>query len=249
MSVPSAILAEDEAVLRDELRHHLATLWPELQIIGTAGTGIEALQMADRRVPDVLFLDIQMPGLTGLEVAQQVQGRCHIVFVTAYDAHAVAAFEAGAVDYVLKPIDVARLKLAIDRVKQRLHSVPTNLEGVLRELARGAAAKNYLRWINASVGRSMQLITVDEVAYFQADSKYTKVVTPSVEALVRKSLHELQQQLDPSLFWQIHRGIIVNVGAIHTIHRTFKGALEIKLKQRSETLPVSSAHAHLFKQL
>jgi DNA-binding LytR/AlgR family response regulator len=249
MSAPSVILAEDEAVLRDELRQHLAELWPELSIAGMASTGIEALQLLERRVPDVMFLDIQMPGLTGLEVAQQVHGRCHIVFVTAYDAHAVAAFEAGAIDYVLKPIEPARLKLAIDRVKQRLQSVPPNIENLLRELAQGSAAKSYLRWINASVGRSVQLITVNEVAYFQADSKYTRVVTPTVEALVRKSLHELQQQLDPAVFWQIHRGVIVNVGAIHTVHRTFKGALEIKLKQRAETLPVSSAHAHLFKQL
>ena len=249
MQTPTAILAEDEAVLCDELRQHLAELWPELRIVGMAASGIEALQLLDRHVPDVMFLDIQMPGLTGLEVAQQVQGRCHIVFVTAYDAHAIAAFEAGAIDYVLKPVDPVRLKLAIDRVRQRLHATPSNIEGLLRDLARSTATHNYLRWISASVGRSLQLLTVNEVVYFQADSKYTKVVTPTVEALVRKSLHELQQELDPSIFWQVHRGIIVNVGAIHAIHRTFKGALEIKLKQRSESLPVSAAHAHLFKQI
>jgi DNA-binding LytR/AlgR family response regulator len=249
MYTPSAILAEDELVLRDELRQHLAELWPELRILDAVGTGVEALQLLQRHSPDVMFLDIQMPALTGLEVAQQVQGRCHVVFVTAYDTHAIAAFEAGAIDYVLKPIDRVRLRRAVDRVKERLHSSPQNLESLLRELARGAASKTYLRWINATVGRSLQLITVNEVAYFQADNKYTRVVTPHVEALVRKSLHELQQELDPSTFWQVHRGIIVNVSAIHTVHRTFKGALEIKLKQHSEMLPVSAAHAHLFKQL
>ncbi len=187
MNAPVAILAEDEAVLRDELRQHLQQLWPQLHIAGEAASGIEALQLIERHAPDVLFLDIQMPGLTGLDVALQVQGRCHIVFVTAYDAYAVAAFEAGAVDYVLKPIQSARLATAVARIKQRLGTAPQPMQELLRELARAQPATEYLRWINASLGSEVKLITVDEVLYFQADTKYTRVVTAGGEALIRRS--------------------------------------------------------------
>ncbi len=156
MKTPTALIAEDEAVLRDELRAHLETLWPELKIVGQASNGIEALFLLKRLKPDVVFLDIQMPGLTGVEVARQAEGRCHVVFVTAYDAHAVAAFEQGAVDYVLKPYDAARLALAVQRVKQRLGTEPPALDGVLRELANAAPATQHLRWINASLGSEVR---------------------------------------------------------------------------------------------
>ena len=249
MAPPTALIAEDEAVLRDELCAHLQQLWPELHIVGLARSGIEALQLLDAQCPDVMFLDIQMPGLTGLEVARQAGGRCHVVFVTAYDAHAIAAFEQGALDYVLKPYDTARLATAVRRVKQRLNEAPPPLDGLLRELAAAQPAREHLRWINASQGQEVRLITVDEVCYFQADTKYTRVVTASGEALIRRSLRELQEQLDPSCFWPIHRSTIVNASAIAGVSRDFRGRVSVKLKSRSEKLAVSEGHEHLFRQM
>lgn len=249
MRPPTAILAEDEKALRDELRQLLRELWPELIVLGEAGTGIEALQLLEKHAPDLMFLDIQMPGMTGLEVAHQVRGRCHIVFVTAYDAYAVTAFETGALDYVLKPLERERLRLAVDRVRQRLGSTPPNLEALLRELIKSAEPRNYLRWINASVGHLMQLITVDEVVYFQADAKYTRVVTATCEAIIRKSLNELCNELDPSVFWQVHRSTIVNANAIAGVSRDMLGHINLKLKRRDEKLNVSESHAHLFRQM
>jgi DNA-binding LytR/AlgR family response regulator len=249
MHSPCAILAEDETLLRDELRQHLHELWPALRILGEAGTGVAALDLIERHSPDVVFLDIEMPLLSGLDVAQQAQGRCHIAFVTAYDTHAVAAFEAGAVDYILKPLERSRLALAIDRLKQRLGSVPPNLDVLLRELMQSAAPPRYLRWINASVGQQTIVITVDEVMYFQADTKYTKVVTASHEALIRKSLQELQTELDPAIFWPIHRSTVVNANAIAGVARDIRGRLSVTLKQRQERLSVSESHHHLFKQM
>ena len=249
MNPPTAILAEDEKALRDELRLLLRELWPELIVLGEAGTGIEALQLLEKHAPDLMFLDIQMPGMTGLEVALQARGRCHIVFVTAYDAYAVTAFETGALDYVLKPLEPERLRLAVDRARQRLGSTPPNLEALLRELIRNAEPRNYLRWINASVGHLMQLITVDEVVYFQADAKYTRVVTATCEALIKKSLNELRTELDPSVFWQIHRSTIVNANAIAGVSRDMLGRIKLQLKRRDEKLPVSESHAHIFRQM
>jgi DNA-binding LytR/AlgR family response regulator len=249
MSQPTAILAEDEKALRDELRQRLGELWPELIVLGEAGTGIEALQLLDKHAPDLMFLDIQMPGMTGLEVAHQAQGRCHIVFVTAYDTYAVAAFETGALDYVLKPLERERLRVAVDRVRRRVGSTPQNLEAVLRELIRNTEPRKYLRWINASVGNHMQLITVDEVVYFQADAKYTRVVTATCEALIRKPLNELRNELDPSVFWQVHRSTIVNANAIAGVSRDIFGHINLKLKRRDEKVNVSESHAHLFRQM
>jgi len=246
MPSPSAILAEDEIVLRDELRQHLRELWPALRIVGEAGTGVEALDLIERHAPDVLFLDIEMPLLSGLDVAQQAQGRCHIAFVTAY-MHAVAAFETGAVDYILKPLERSRLRVAVDRLRQRLSSAPPNLDVLLRELTQSAAPRRHLRWINASVGQNTLVITVDEVIYFQADTKYTKVVTATHEALIRKSLQELQAELDPSVFWPIHRSTVVNANAIAGVSRDLRGRLLVSLKHRGERLSVSESHQHLFK--
>ena len=187
--------------------------------------------------------------MTGLEVAQQAQGRCHIVFVTAYDAYAVSAFETGALDYVLKPLESERLRVTFDRVRQRLGSAPQDLNFLLRELIRSAEPRKYLRWINASVGQLMQLITVDEVVYFQADTKYTRVVTATCEALIRKPLNELRNELDPSIFWQVHRSTIVNANAISGVSRDILGHITLKLKRRDEKLNVSESHAHLFRQM
>lgn len=246
---PTALLVEDESVLRRELRESLAQLWPELELIGEARTGIEAVHLLERRIPDVLFLDIQMPGMSGLDVARHVQGRCHVVFVTAYDAYAVAAFEAGAVDYVLKPVQTARLATAIERVKQRLAAAPARLDELLQTLSQGLAGRSYLRWINATTGQDMRVITTDEVAYFQADTKYTRVVTRDGEALVRMSLRQLQEQLDPSTFWQVHRSTIVNANAIASVARDFRGHVYLLLRQRPERLAVSEPYHHLFRQM
>ncbi|NJD30390.1 MAG: response regulator transcription factor [Gammaproteobacteria bacterium] len=248
---PTALIVEDESVLRRELRELLAQLWPELELLGEAGTGIEAVRLLERRIPDVLFLDIQMPGMSGLDVARHVQGRCHVVFTTAYDAYAVAAFEAGAVDYVLKPVQAARLATAIERVKQRLATAPApaRLDELLQTLSQGLAGRNYLRWINATTGQNMRVITTDEVAYFQADTKYTRVVTSDGEALVRMSLRQLQEQLDPSTFWQVHRSTIVNANAIASVARDFRGHVFLLLKQRPERLAVSEPYHHLFRQM
>ena len=249
MRNPTAVLAEDETVLRGELRARLARVWPELRVVGEAADGLEAIRLLDDRSPDVLFVDIEMPRLNGLEVARQAQGRCHVVFVTAYDAHAVAAFEQGAVDYVLKPYDDARLALTARRVEQRLGSAPSNLDGLLREIAAGRPVRTYLRWINASHGDSVRLITVDDVCYFQADTGYTNVVTAEGGSLIRRSLKDLQAELDPAVFWPIHRSTIVNANAIAGITRDYRGRMSVKLKARTEKLPVSEAHEHLFRQM
>jgi DNA-binding LytR/AlgR family response regulator len=224
-----------------------------LQIVGEAADGVQALRLLDEQQPDVLFLDIQMPGATGLEVARQANGRCHVVFVTAYDQHAVAAFDQGAVDYVLKPISAARLFTAVSRLKQRLGSPPARVDAALGPLAASPAAagstKQPLRWINASVGQNLKLITVDEITYFQADNKYTRVVTAEGEALIRKSLKELTDELDAQQFWQIHRSTVVNVSAIAGATRDFRGRLMLKLKNRSDQLLVSDTYTHLFRQM
>jgi DNA-binding LytR/AlgR family response regulator len=187
--------------------------------------------------------------LTGLEVARQTQGLCHVVFVTAYDEHAIAAFEQGAVDYVLKPYENTRLALSIRRVQQRLAGPPAPLGGLLRELAHAAPKPQYLRWINAAQGRDIRLVTVDEICYFQADTKYTRVVTAGSEMLIRRSLKDLQERLDPITFWPIHRSTIVNANAIAGVSRDFRGRVSVRLKERSEKLAVSEAHEHLFHQM
>ncbi len=251
MTHATAIVAEDEATLRHQLIEQLRELWPELSIVGEATDGVQALRLLDERMPDVLFLDIQMPGATGLEVARQASGRCHVVFVTAYDQHAVAAFDQGAVDYVLKPVSAARLFTAVSRLKQRLGTPPARLDSTLAQIAASptATAKQYLRWINASIGQNLKLITVDEVAYFQADNKYTRVVTGDGEALIRKPLKDLVEELDPNQFWQIHRSTLVNAASIAGVARDFRGRMMVKLKTRVETLLVSDSYTHLFRQM
>jgi len=244
-----AVIAEDELVLRGELKDSLTRLWPGLRIVAEAEDGIEALDAMERCKPQVMFLDIQMPGLSGLEVARAASGRCHIVFVTAYDEHAVAAFEQGAVDYVMKPISVPRLATTITRLKDRIEHPPADLSGLLGQLQRQSEGRSFLRWVNASVGNSIKLITVDEICYFKADSKYTLVVTAASESLIRKPIKELCDELDPATFWQIHRSTLVNVGAIAGVTRDVRGNLQVKLKQRPELLHVSESYTHLFKQM
>ena len=191
-----AVIAEDEPVLRQELRAHLGALWPALRIVAEVEDGVEALEALERCHPEVMFLDIQMPGLSGLEVARAASGRCHVVFVTAYDQHAVSAFEQGAVDYVMKPFNAGRLALAVSRLRERLQASPASLDGLLKSIDEHLPRRNHLRWINASQGQNVRLITTDEVCYFKADSKYTLVVTAAGESLIRKSIKELTEALD-----------------------------------------------------
>ena len=246
----TALIAEDEANLCDELRETLAAVWPELAICAVAADGLQALQQLEQHAPDVLFLDIQMPGLSGLEVAKRASGRAHVVFVTAYDKYAVAAFEQGAVDYVMKPFDPERLAETVKRLKERIDSAPANLEGLLKALyAKLGNGREYIRWITASQGSELRLITIEEVNYFQADNKCTLVVTAEKESLIYRPIKELSEVLDPSTFWRIHRGTIVNIRHIAGIARDYRGRLRVKFKQRSETLPVSAPYAHLFKQM
>ena len=250
MSARKAIIAEDEPGLSLELRKTLAALWPELTVCAEAEDGVEALSAIARHSPDIVFLDIQMPEMSGLEVARHASGKCHVVFVTAYDKYAVTAFEQGAVDYVMKPFSPARLATTVARLKEKVATAPANLDGILKALAdRIGSGKEYLRWVTASQGNNLSLITVEEVCYFQSDHKYTSVTTADAQHLIRKSIKELLDELDPNVFWQIHRSTVVNVNAIAGVTRDFKGQLHVKLKQRKETLPVSEPYVHLFKQM
>jgi len=250
MSTLKGIVAEDEPVLRAKLRSTLKTLWPELEICAEAEDGIQALHALREHAPSVLFLDIELPGMSGLEVAKQASGKCHVVFVTAYDSYAVAAFEQGAVDYVMKPFTPARLSTAVARLREKVSSAPANLDGLLEALG-GATTqrKSYLRWLTVSERDDLRLITVDEICYFRSDNKYTIVVTPRQESLIRRSLKELVEELDPKVFLQIHRGTLVNANAIAGITRDFGGRLWVKFKERSEKLPVSEPYVHLFNQM
>lgn len=250
MSRPIAIIAEDEPVLAEELAEHLAKLWPELDVAACVDDGIKAMHAVERHRPQVAFLDIQMPGLSGFEVARQLAGRCHVAFVTAFDQHAVEAFEQGAVDYVMKPFSPGRLFTTVARLKDKLGTTPPDLADVISRAAPHAAAVHpYLRWINATRGNAVRLITVDEILYFKADSKYTLVVTRDGESVIRKTIKELGDELDPGQFWQIHRSALVNVNAIDSVIRDLGGRVQLRLKQRNETLPVSESYAHLFRQM
>lgn len=249
MPPPTAIIAEDEPLLREELKESLASLWPELRIAAEAEDGMDALRALETHRPDVVFLDIQMPGATGLDVARVASGRCHVVFVTAYDQYAVAAFDQGVVDYVIKPFSPARLATAIARVKERMRGAPADLDLLLRSLAQGRPSHRFLRWISVAHGRTVRLVTVDEICYFQADNKYTTVVTAGSQSLISKTIKELTDELDPDMFLQIHRSTIVNVNAIAAVHRDLRGRPSIELKARPEVLQVSASFAHLFRQM
>lgn len=247
--MPTALIAEDEAALRGELIEHLGALWPELNVVAEACDGVQALRLADTYRPDVVFLDINMPGASGLDVARQISAHSHVVFVTAHDEHAIAAFEQGALDYVLKPIAAARLFKTVARLKDRIARPPLRLGETVAPPQTASAPAAWLRWINASVGQNLRLITVDEVLYFQADNKYTRVVTAEGEALIRKSLKELGDELDPQQFWQIHRSTLVNAAAIDAVTRDFRGRMLVRLKSRDESLVVSDSYTHRFRQM
>lgn len=251
MSQVTALIADDETLMRANLRERLGLAWPELQIVAEAVDGDEAVALCATHRPDVAFLDIRMPGRTGLDAALEIGGRSRIVFVTAYEQHALAAFEAGAVDYLLKPIDPERLAQTVDRIRRNLRQPPEALEGLLADLRRTIkpADARYMRWIKASVGRDLRLFNIDDVVYFQSDTKYTRVVLVQAEALIRTPLRELLAELDPEKFWQIHRGTLVNVAAIASVSRDGPEKQSVHLRGRSETLPVSRQFFHLFRQM
>ncbi|HVN94884.1 MAG TPA: LytTR family DNA-binding domain-containing protein [Syntrophorhabdaceae bacterium] len=250
-----AIIADDEKELRTYLKSLLGEIWPELAICGEAKNGKEALALIETERPQIAFLDIRMPGVSGMDVASQIAGLCRIVFVTAFDQYAVEAFEREAVDYLLKPVSKDRLIQTVTRLKSQLDASsepPKELAHVVEELLlklNGGVAPEFLRWIRTQHKESVRLIPVEEVDYFRAEDKYTIVMTKQGESLIKKSIKELAAELDPNQFWQIHRGIIVNVSRIDRVSRSLTGRGTLKLKERPELLTVSRNYLHLFKQM
>ena len=281
--ITTAVLADDERLMREQLRARLADVWPELQIIAEAKNGLEAVQLVDQHRPDIVFLDIRMPGLTGVEAARQIAQLAprapqpgdpnansdpdddellpEIVFITAYDQYAVEAFEQGVADYVLKPAERERLLVTVGRIRQRLAArrdasgateAPPgpNMQQLLHQLSsrlNPGSTPSYLQWIQATVGPAIQMIPVDEVLFFISDEKYTRVQTAQVEALIRKPIKELVDEIDPQRFWQIHRSTLVNVKAIAGVTRDFRGRQIVAVKGHNQKLEVSRSYTGLFK--
>jgi DNA-binding LytR/AlgR family response regulator len=244
-----AIIADDEPNLAEDLRRRIARLWPELEIAAVLHDGVAAQQALATFSPDIAFLDIQMPGMTGLEVAKAAPENCRIVFVTAYDEHAVAAFEQAAVDYVLKPASDERLARCVERLRKNEIIDSSALLARLSTLLHENGKPAPLRWIRAQLGQSVRMVAVEEVCYFQSDDKYTSVLTRDAELLLRTPIRELIEQLDPAEFWQVHRGTVVNVRQIAAAHHTALGKVTLSLRERKETLSVSRSYAHLFRQM
>jgi DNA-binding LytR/AlgR family response regulator len=239
----SAILVEDELALRTELREALGRLWPELEIVGEAANGVSGARMLSELAPRIAFLDVRMPGLNGVDLARLAAGRCHVVFLTAYNDYAVDAFDHGAVDYLLKPLDLARLALTVGRLQTALGKEPADLSAL------PAPGKNGpLQWIQASCGGQLRFIGINDVQCFHAEAKYTCVVTAKFEAHIRTPLKDLLGQLDPARFWPISRSAIVNVGAIDSVQR-IDGVLSVRLVNSMRWLAVSQAYQHQFKQM
>ncbi len=260
MPPPTALIADDEDLPRAELRRMLATAWPALRIVAECEHGPAAVEALDEHAPDIAFLDIRMPGLSGLDVARAASGRCHAVFTTAYDSHAIEAFNAGAVDYLLKPVRADRLAQTVQRLQTRLQAqaaapdlgqLVEQLSAQLqqRQAGSGGTAAPRLRWLSASVGDVIKMFGIDEVLFFQSDEKYTRVVTASDEAHVRKPLKEIAEGLDPDVFWQIHRGVIVRANGIARAQRDDTGRITLQLRQHAERLQVSQAYAWRFKPM
>jgi DNA-binding LytR/AlgR family response regulator len=254
-TAPTALIADDEDLPRAELRRMLAVAWPGLKIVAECEHGPAAVEALDRHAPDIAFLDIRMPGLSGLDVARAASGRCHTVFTTAYDSHAIEAFDAGALDYLLKPVLADRLAQTVARLRERLaaHAVAPGLDELVQRLSAQIAQRGgpgtRLRWISASVGDTIKMFGIDEVLFFQSDEKYTRVVTATDEAHVRKALKEIADGLDGEVFWQVHRGLIVRAAAIHRAQRDELGRITLHLKGLDEKLVVSQAYAWRFKPM
>ena len=257
MSAPSALIADDEPLLRERLRSHLGRLWPELAVVAEARNGREAMELFDAHLPRIVFLDVHMPGLNGIDAARSIARRAEIVFVTAHENYAVQAFEQGAVDYVVKPFEEARLAESVARLRARLAApqpLPAGLDAVLDRLAaelksRAGEGPKYLRWIRASVGSSVRLIPVEQIAFLRSDEKYTLVAWEGGEALIRKTIRELADELDPDTFAQIHRSVIVNLRLVAQVDRGFNDTAEVRLKDRREVLPVSRSFLYVFRQM
>ena len=259
---PTALIADDEPLLREALAGQLAQVWPELEVIAQARNGREAVELFEARRPDVCFLDVHMPGLSGVEAAHRIGSRAHLVFVTAYDDYAVQAFAQGVLDYLVKPVESPRLAETVARLKDRLQAAQPapNTASLLGQLAaqlaslQGGAAPSPLRWIRAQVGSSLRLIPVEDIDYLRSDTKYTRVAWRGdggepAEALVRTPLKELVAQLDPAHFAQIHRSVVVNLRAVDHVTRGDNETADVHLKGRDEVLPVSRSYLHLFREM
>jgi DNA-binding LytR/AlgR family response regulator len=257
---PSALIADDEPMLREAMARLLAELWPDLRIVAQARNGREAVALFEQHRPEVCFLDVQMPGQSGIEAARAIGTRAHLVFVTAFDQYAVEAFARGALDYLVKPVERERLRETVERLRERLRNVqppPAATDELIRELAARLAQaprEARLRWLRAGSGQATRLIPVEEIDFLRADEKYTLVGwrgdgTRPGEALVRTPLKELAGQLDPDQFVQVHRSVIVNLGSVSHVTRGLNETATIHLKGRPETLPVSRAFVHLFRQM
>jgi DNA-binding LytR/AlgR family response regulator len=248
------LVAEDEPLMRERLLEMLANAWPEARVVIAAENGNDAWDGFLEHEPDVVFLDIRMPGLSGLEVAERIGSMAHVVFVTAYDQYAVDAFDAGAVDYLLKPVQAERLERAVARLRSKLGTRDAVADKGMGELLRHlkdalpGMRQERTRWIKASVGRQVRVIDVDEVLFFQSDTRYTRVVLRDYEALVRTPLKDLLSTLDPSRFWQIHRATVVNVNAILAAERIDAERMQVLVKGSAEKLPVSRTFVHLFRE-
>jgi DNA-binding LytR/AlgR family response regulator len=253
----TALIADDEPLLRDVLRGLLAQHWPELQVVAQARNGIEAVEQFEALRPDVCFLDVHMPGLSGIEVARRIARRAHVVFITAFDHYALQAFEHGVFDYLVKPVQAARLADTAQRLRERLRleqpAVAT--EALLAQLAerlKPASAAAPLRWIRAAIGPTVRLIPVDDIDYLRSDEKYTLVAWRGdggkpAEALIRTSLKTLLEQLDPAQFQQVHRAVVVNLHAVSHVTPGLNEKADLHFKHRAEVLPVSRTYLHLFK--
>ena len=258
MNRPTALIADDEPLLRERLAAHLARLWPELQIVAQARNGREAVELCEDFAPQVVFLDVHMPGLSGIDAARGMGGRTQIVFVTAFEQYAVKAFEQGAIDYLVKPFDEARLAETVQRLKQRIasqaasatdNSLDTVLNRLAGELRDRGVARRWLQWIRASIGTTVRLIPVEQVVFLRSDEKYTLVVWDGGEALIRRTIRELADELDPERFAQIHRSVIVNLARISQVTRGLNETADVHLNGRSELLPVSRGYLRLFRQM
>ena len=254
VSPPTAVVADDERLMREQIIARVKEAWPELSIVGEASNGREAISMVRNLEPDIVFLDIRMPGMDGIQAAQALSGQVHVVFVTAHDEYAIRAFEHGAIDYVLKPAEPERLAITCERLRERLEGAPDPMGELLVQLSQrlGAGAvklREYMRWVQASVGATIRMIPTSDILFFRAEDKYTRVQTPTFEALIRKPIKELLDELDPNEFWQIHRATVVRVDAIEQVSRNFRGQQIVHVKGSPDKLEVSRTFNHLFKQM
>jgi DNA-binding LytR/AlgR family response regulator len=257
MTAPSALIADDEPLLREQLAAHLARLWPELQVAAQARNGREAVELFDELRPQVAFLDVHMPGMNGVDAARCIGRRAEIVFVTAFDQYAVEAFRQGAIDYIVKPIEPERLRDTVQRLQARLAAADETkrpefaalLEHMARELRERGGARQHLQWIKASVGNAVRMIRIEQVLYLRSDAKYTVVAWEGGEALIRTTLRELADALDPACFVQVHRSAIVNLLHVDRFSHGPGDSGEVHLKGRDERLAVSRSYVHLFRQM